>query len=57
MAACSEMGVNALRMADTPAGASMCIGGGACAQVWLTGAIHIEDRDDVRRTIIRSRDQ
>ena len=62
MATCSEMGVEALRMADTPAGrlayfdftrpAELCIGCGACTQVCPTGAIHLEDRDGVRRTII-----
>ena len=62
MAACSEMGVEALRMGDTQAGrlayfdftraATMCIGCGACTQVCPTGAIRIEDADGMRRTII-----
>ena len=62
MAACSEMGIDALRMVDTTAGrlayfdftrpAELCIGCGACTQVCPTGAIHLEDRDGVRRTII-----
>jgi NADPH-dependent glutamate synthase beta subunit-like oxidoreductase len=62
MATCSEMGVEALRMADTPAGrlayfdftraAALCIGCGACSQICPTGAIHLEDRDGVRRTVI-----
>ena len=62
MAACSEMGVEALRLADTPAGrlayfdftraAALCIGCGACTEVCPTGAIHLEDRDGVRRTVI-----
>ena len=62
MAACSEMGIEALRMGDTQAGrlayfdftraATMCIGCGACTQVCPTGAIRIEDSDGVRRTII-----
>jgi ferredoxin len=62
MAACSEMGIDALRMADTSAGrlayfdftrpADLCIGCGACTQVCPTGAIHLEDRDGVRRTVI-----
>ncbi len=53
MAACSEMGIDALRMADTDAGrlayfdftrpGELCIGCGACTQVCPTGAIHLED--------------
>ena len=62
MAACSEMGVEALRMGDTGAGrlayfdferaAKLCIGCGACTQVCPTGAIRLEDVGGVRRTII-----
>ncbi len=62
MAACSEMGIEALRMADTPAGrlayfdftraAKYCIGCGACTEVCPTGAIHFEDQDGMRRTVI-----
>ena len=62
MAACSEMGVEALRMADTKAGrlahldftrpAELCIGCGACTQVCPTGAISLEDSGGMRRTII-----
>ena len=62
MAACSEMGIDALRMADTTAPrlayfdftrpAELCIGCGACTQVCPTGAIHLEDRDGMRRTVI-----
>jgi NADPH-dependent glutamate synthase beta subunit-like oxidoreductase/formate hydrogenlyase subunit 6/NADH:ubiquinone oxidoreductase subunit I len=62
MAACSEMGVEAIRMADTGAGrlahldftrpGELCIGCGACTQVCPTGAIVLEDRDGIRRTVI-----
>lgn len=62
MAACSEMGIEALRMEDTKAGrlayfdfqrpADLCIGCGACTQVCPTGAIRLEDKDGMRRTII-----
>jgi NADH-quinone oxidoreductase subunit F len=62
MAACGEMGVDALRMADTPAGrlayfdflrpSKLCIGCGACTQVCPTGAIRLEDGEGVRRTVI-----
>jgi ferredoxin len=62
MAACSEMGVEALRMADTSAGrlayydflrpAELCIGCGACTQLCPTGAIRFEDSNGVRRTVI-----
>ncbi|MBK1641194.1 hypothetical protein CKO12_04755 [Chromatium okenii] len=62
VAACSEMGVEALRMAATPANrlvyldfirpATLCIGCGACTQVCPTGAIRLEDSDGMRRTVI-----
>jgi NADPH-dependent glutamate synthase beta subunit-like oxidoreductase len=62
MVACSEMGVEALRMAETKAGrlayldftrpAELCIGCGACTQVCPTGAIHLDDMDGIRHTII-----
>ncbi len=62
MATCSELGVDALRMAETPAGrlayfdftrpAELCIGCGACTQVCPTGAIHLEDVGGIRRTVI-----
>ncbi len=62
MAVCSEMGIDALRMADTTADrlayfdftrpAELCIGCGACTQVCPTGAIHLDDHNGSRRTII-----
>ncbi len=62
VAACSEMGVEALRMATTAANrlvyldftrpATLCIGCGACTQVCPTGAIRLEDGDGMRRTVI-----
>ena len=62
MVTCSEMGVEALRMADTMEGrlahldftrpAELCIGCGACTQVCPTGAISLEDKDGMRRTVI-----
>ena len=62
MAACSEMGIEALRLADTPAGrlayfdflraGDLCIGCGACTEVCPTGAIHFDDQGGVRRTVI-----
>jgi len=49
-------------MADTNAGrlahldftrpAELCIGCGACTQVCPTGAIHLDDQDGMRRTVI-----
>ncbi len=62
MAACSEMGVEALRMGDTGAGrlayfdferaSKLCIGCGACTQVCPTGAIQLDDVGGMRRTVI-----
>jgi NADH-quinone oxidoreductase subunit F len=62
MVACSEMGIEALRLGETSAGrlayfdftrpAQRCIGCGACTQVCPTGAIRLEDAGGVRRTII-----
>jgi NADH-quinone oxidoreductase subunit F len=62
MVACSEMGIEALRLGETSAGRlayfdftrpeERCIGCGACTQVCPTGAIRLEDSGGVRRTII-----
>jgi NADPH-dependent glutamate synthase beta subunit-like oxidoreductase/ferredoxin len=62
MVACSEMGVEALRLGEASAGrlayfdflrpAELCIGCGACTQVCPTGAIRLEDGSGVRRTVI-----
>ena len=62
MAVCSEMSVEALHMVDTKADrlayfdftrpADLCIACGACTQVCPTGAIHLEDKDGMRRIII-----
>ncbi len=59
---CSEFGAEALRMVETSAGRlafddftrafERCLGCGACSHVCPTGAIRVEDRDNVRATII-----
>jgi len=61
MVACSEMGVEALRMGEATNRLAYfdflrpeerCIGCGACTQVCPTGAIRLEDSNGMRRTII-----
>ena len=60
--ACAEVGVDALKMVETPTGrlvfedfirpAHLCIGCGACASVCPTGAIQVGDKDGFRVTEI-----
>lgn len=59
---CSEVGAEALRLAETDADrlafteytrpSGHCIGCGACSQACPTGAIRVEDKNGIRRTII-----